>query len=146
MVTSQYNNLNLKRYPLITNPILSYPMLSFPILSYPRGRTPRCASNRLPESVPAAYSKSIKAFLQIITVSVFHPFPLQEQPPAGPAASGPADRQAARQRRPRRPRRLPPQHGCVGLRRSSRDPAAEPKERRKDATCASGPDDFNRAR
>ncbi len=38
---SQYNNLNLKRYPLTTNPILSYPMLSFPILSYPRGRTPR---------------------------------------------------------------------------------------------------------
>jgi hypothetical protein len=41
LVISQYNNLYLKRYPLITNPILSYPMLSFTILSYPRGRTPR---------------------------------------------------------------------------------------------------------
>jgi hypothetical protein len=49
LVISQYNNLNLKRYPLITNLILSYPMVSFPILSYPRGRNPRWLTDAMAE-------------------------------------------------------------------------------------------------
>jgi hypothetical protein len=72
-----------------------------------------CASVYSTESVPAAYSKSlaIKAFIQIITLSGLHPFPI--------AGGRPEDREAARPRRPRRPRRPPPQccrAGRVGLR------------------------------
>ncbi len=66
-----------------------------------------CASDRSPESVPAAYSESIKAFIQIITISLFHSFPLQERPPAGHGwTSGSAGCRAGR----------------VGLRRSAAVP------------------------
>jgi hypothetical protein len=72
------------------------------------------------ESVPAAYSKSIKACIPIIALTVLQPFPmfpLQEGPLA--AAGGLA--------------------GCAGLASAAvLDPAAEPKERRKDF-CAGWP-------
>ncbi len=46
-----------------------------------------CASDHSTDSVSAAHSKSIKAFIQIITISVLHPFPLQEEPPAAAGGS-----------------------------------------------------------
>ncbi len=70
-----------------------------------------CSSVHSAESVPAACSKSIKAFIPIITLSVLHPCPLQEGPLA--AAGGSAGRASApaalaalasAARRPRRPR------------------------------------------
>ncbi len=70
----KYNNLNPKRYPLITNPILSYPMLSFPILSYPRGRTPRWD---LPSYLYFYLSLYLSIFLSIrlcISLSIFLSF------------------------------------------------------------------------
>jgi hypothetical protein len=92
-----------------------------------------CASDLSPESVPAAYSESIKTFIQIITFA----FPLL---PLAGAASSWARLGQRIGRLPRRPRLPPPQRGRAA---AALDPAAEPKERRKDATCASGPDYFN---
>ena len=90
-----------------------------------------CSSVHSTESVPAAYSKSIKAFIPIITLSVLHPCPLQEGLLLA-AAGGSAGRASAlaaltalasAAARPRRPRRPPPQcdrAGRAGLRCSAR--------------------------
>ena len=89
-----------------------------------------CSSVHLTESVPAAYSKSIKAFIPIITLSVLHPCPLQKGLLAAAGGSaGSASALAAlavlafATARPRRPRWPPPQRdraGCAGLRCSAR--------------------------
>ncbi len=80
-----------------------------------------CSSVHSTESVPAAYSKSIKAFIPIITLSVLHPCRLQEGPLA--AAGGSAGRASApaaltalvsTAARPRRPRWPPLQRGRRG--------------------------------
>ncbi len=73
------------------------------------------------ESVPAAYSKSIKAFIPIITLSVLHPCPLQEGllAAAGGSAGGRASAPAAlvalasAAARPRRPRWPPLQRSTL---------------------------------
>ncbi len=74
-----------------------------------------CASDRSPESVPAADSKSIKAFIQIIMLSVFQPFPLQERPQAGAGGAGGSASCA-----------------CALASAAALDPAAEPEEHWKD--------------
>ena len=79
-----------------------------------------CSSVHSTESVPAAYSKSIKAFIPIITLSVLHPFPLHWQEGSLAAAGGSAGCASA----PAAPAALA---SAVAL-----DSAAEPKERRKD--------------
>ncbi len=72
------------------------------------------------ESVPAAYSKSIKAFIPIITLSILHPCPLQEGPLAAPGGSASCTSApaalaalASAAARPRRPRWPPLQHSTL---------------------------------
>jgi hypothetical protein len=76
-----------------------------------------CSSVHSTESIPAAYSKSIKAFIPIITLSVLHPCPLQEglllAAAGGSAGRASAPALASAAARPRRLRWPPLQRSTL---------------------------------